>query len=683
MTDLQRAHNVLDERVAERTEELQAEICERQQAEDALREAREFLEAAVAQSPSGILIADGPNVTIRLANQAAFCIRGGERRMLTDIEVSEHAERWQTFRPDGSHYPSEQLPLSRAVLHGETVQDEEVIIRDEEGNDHWVNASAAPIRDAQGRVTAGIVLFNDITRQKQTEAELARTRDSAEAANQSKSEFLANMSHEIRTPMTAILGFSELLLGNVRDPENIDGLKTIRRNGQYLLEIINDILDISKIESGKLTIETIECSPCDLLEDVAALMRVRSSVKGIPLEVEYSGPIPQLIQTDPTRLRQVLINLIRNAIKFTEVGKIRLLARLLDADSPAPKMRFDIVDTGIGMSEQQIERVFEPFVQADTSTTRKFGGTGLGLTISRRLTKMLGGDVSIESTLGEGSVFSVTISIGPLKDVTMIDGPIEAQTLSIQCEKRNNPKGQDNKLQCNILLAEDGPDNQKLISFLLRKAGADVTVADNGQIALDLALVARDEGRPFDVILMDMQMPVLDGYESTDQLRQAGYTGPIIALTAHAMSSDRAKCLDAGCNDYATKPINKASLIALIRSHISPEATPKPGPGKTHDAIISNLTDDDDEMLELVEMFVGELPDRIAAIDNAIEKQDLAEVGRLSHQLKGSAGCYGFPTITDAAMLLNSRVTADKELKIVSLHADALRELCGRAQASL
>jgi PAS domain S-box-containing protein len=321
---LRRAHDVLEERVAERTEELQSEITERKQVEEALREAREFLEAAVAQSPSGILIADAPNVTIRLANQAAFGIRGGERRILTGIEVAEHAEKWQTYRPDGSPYPPEQLPLSRAVLQGETVQDEELIIRDEDGNDRWVNASAAPIHDAQGRVTAGIVLFNDITRQKQTEMELARARDSAEAANRSKSEFLANMSHEIRTPMTAILGFSELLLGNVSDPENIDGLKTIQRNGEHLLEIINDILDISKIESGKLKVEKIECSPLEVIADVASLMRLRSSVKGLPLEITYNGPIPQFIQTDPTRLRQILINLIGNAIKFTEVGKIRM-----------------------------------------------------------------------------------------------------------------------------------------------------------------------------------------------------------------------------------------------------------------------------------------------------------------------------------------------------------------------
>ena len=247
-------------------------------------------------------------------------------------------------------------------------------------------------------------------------------------------------------------------------------------------------------------------------------------------------------------------------------------------------MQFDIVDTGIGMGEQQIVTAFQPFVQADTSTTRKFGGTGLGLAISRRLTEMLGGNVSIESMPGAGSVFSVTISIGSLRGVTMIDGPTEGKSLSIPSNKPNKQAGQDGQLQCTILLAEDGPDNQKLISFILRKAGADVTVADNGQIALDLALAARDEGRPFDVILMDMQMPVLDGYGSTGQLRRAGYTGPIIALTAHAMSSDRDKCLRAGCNDYSTKPINRARLIALIKSHLPSALPPAPGPARLQDA---------------------------------------------------------------------------------------------------
>ncbi len=386
----------------------------------------------------------------------------------------------------------------------------------------------------------------------------------AEAANAAKSEFLANMSHEIRTPMTAILGFSDILLESVADREQLDAASTIRRNGEYLLGILNDILDLSKIEVGRLNVERIQCSPSEVLSDVVSLMRVRANAKNLSLEVEYDGPIPQFIQSDPTRLRQILINLTGNAIKFTEVGGVRLLARLLDAECDDPKMQFEVVDSGIGMTEEQTARLFQPFVQADTSTTRRFGGTGLGLTISKRLTKMLGGDITINSKLGMGSTFAVTVGTGPSDRVTLLDDVTEAR---ISKGSNDGTTVSRANLDCRVLLAEDGPDNQRLISFVLKKAGAEVVVAENGQIACDLALAARDGATPFDVILMDMQMPVLDGYDATRQLREAGYTGSIVALTAHAMSTDREKCVNVGCNDYMAKPIDHRKLIALVAKY--------------------------------------------------------------------------------------------------------------------
>ncbi len=383
---------------------------------------------------------------------------------------------------------------------------------------------------------------------------------SAEAANLAKSQFLANMSHEIRTPMTAIIGFSEVLTARIKDPENIDALHTIQQNGRFLLEIVNDILDLSKIESGSLAVEQIECSPWEIISDVARLMAVRTAGKDLRLEVEYDGPLPESIQSDPTRLRQILINLTGNAIKFTQSGEVRLAVRLCDAESDNPQLQIEVIDTGIGLTESQIAKLFQPFMQADTSTTRKFGGSGLGLTISLKLAEMLGGRIEVESTFGEGSKFTVNVSTGALDGVRMCN-PAEENA-------PENPASLAEKtvseLDCNVLLAEDGPDNQRLISYILRKAGAEVAVADNGQIALELALAAEHEGKPFDVILMDMQMPVLDGYGATTRLRAAGYTRPIIALTAHAMSSDRKKCLDSGCDDYTTKPIDQQRLLALV-----------------------------------------------------------------------------------------------------------------------
>ena len=412
---------------------------------------------------------------------------------------------------------------------------------------------------------------SQVIRAGKAEQELLRASQRAEVATRAKSEFLANMSHEIRTPMTAILGFSEVLMENVTEERDADAVATIRRNGEHLIEIINDILDLSKIEAGKLEVEYVRCSPVQTVSEVVSLMRIRASAKNLPLEIEYDGPIPESIQSDPTRLRQILINLIGNAVKFTEVGTVRLVVRLLDAESDCPEMQFQVIDSGIGMAREQIARLFQPFTQADTSTTRKFGGSGLGLTISKRLADMLGGDISISSIPGEGSTFTLTIAIGPLHGTRLLDCPTEAQLPS---DRATKPAASPDRLDCRVLLAEDGPDNQRLISFLLIKAGAEVTVADNGQVAHDLAVAARDEGNPFDLILMDMQMPVVDGYNATRMLRKAGYSGPIVALTAHAMSTDRDRCLNVGCDDYMAKPVDRKELISLVAQHACPQSEP-------------------------------------------------------------------------------------------------------------
>jgi signal transduction histidine kinase/ActR/RegA family two-component response regulator len=400
--------------------------------------------------------------------------------------------------------------------------------------------------------------------------ELREARASAESASRAKSEFLANMSHEIRTPMTAVLGFADILLANLKDLESINAAKTIKRNGEFLVELINGILDLSKIEAGKLTVERLRCSPHQIVSDVALLMRVRSDAKGLPLLIEYEGEIPATIRSDPTRIRQILINLVGNAIKFSSRGEVRLNIRLVRRDPDDSVLQFDIVDQGIGMGRHELDKLFHPFMQADASTARKFGGTGLGLTISKRLAELLGGTlVCLGSSPDNGSTFRVTIATGPLDGVCLLECPKDAPAV----ERPTKPLWGTTMVDGHILLAEDSPDNQELVTFVLQKAGARVSLAADGQQALAMALAADAEGKPYDVILMDMQMPVLDGYAATRQLRARGYLGPIIALTAHAMRDDLEKCLVAGCDAYATKPID-GNLVDLIARHVARRGQP-------------------------------------------------------------------------------------------------------------
>ena len=434
------------------------------------------------------------------------------------------------------------------------------------------------VKDEHGRTIKTYGANQDITDRKRIEDELRAAEQRAVAASEAKSEFLANMSHEIRTPMTAILGYADVLLERYRaegaSTECVAAAQTIKRNGHYLLELINGILDLSKIEAGKFEVARLPCSPCHVIADIASLMRVRAQRSGVDLTIEYDGPMPETIITDPTSLRQILINILGNAFKFTEAGSVTLRTHLDHAES---RIVFDIIDTGIGMPAGAATDLFQPFTQLDMSAARQYGGSGLGLAISRRLAQLLGGDVAlVKTTKGVGTHFRVTVAAGLLKGVAMLDDPqaatvivdgaVELPTDSLPANALANRR---------ILLAEDGLDNQRLITHILRKQGAQVTVAENGQIAMDLALGAQDKKAPFDVILMDMQMPVMDGYTAASRLREAGYSGQIIALTANAMEQDREKCLAAGCDEYTTKPIDQRALIQILSSPGCPGAMGK------------------------------------------------------------------------------------------------------------
>jgi len=397
-------------------------------------------------------------------------------------------------------------------------------------------------------------------------AELRAATDKAQDAARAKSEFLANMSHEIRTPLTAMLGYADLLMDPGLEPADLaQYVQTVRRNGSHLMAVLNAILDLSRIEAGRMTVESLECSPAALLHEVGDMLRARAVEKGLRFEVRQEGPLPATIRTDPTRVRQILLNLCGNAIKFTEKGEVRLLACLATKpDGPSPALDFVVQDSGIGLTPGEIERLFQPFEQADTSTTRRFGGTGLGLVISRRLARMLGGDVLVASVPLQGSTFSLRVPTGSLVGVAMVDEDTPPpRSARLEPDDRLRLSGR-------ILLAEDTRDSALVISTMLRRAGAEVMVVDTGIAALSQAQTAEAAGQPFALLLMDLHMPELDGLQATRRLRESGYVRPIVALTANSMPGDRAECLRAGCDEYASKPVRRAELLALCARLMAP-----------------------------------------------------------------------------------------------------------------
>ena len=427
----------------------------------------------------------------------------------------------------------------------------------------------------------GWVAFEDIfllvaTRQSlaqmravaERQAMLESAKLAVESANRAKSAFLAHMSHEIRTPMTAILGYADLIAADGHAPhERREFLQTIHRNGEHLLSVLNDILDISKIEAGRLAVERVKCSPAQIVAEAVSTMRPRALDKNLQLKTRFETPIPETIETDPTRLRQILLNLLSNAIKFTHAGEVVISLRLNgDENGAEPQLAMTVRDTGIGMTAEHCQRLFEPFTQADGSTSRRYGGTGLGLSISKRLAERLGGRIEVESEVGRGSAFTVTLATGALDGVQMVT--IHHESIVRGGARAAAERADVRDLTGRLLLVDDSNDNRQLLARLLKRVGLDVETAENGALAVERILPATN-GDAFDLVLMDMQMPEMDGYEATARLRRSGYTGRIMALTAHASDADREKCLAAGCDDYLAKPYSLDQLMGAIRRQIA------------------------------------------------------------------------------------------------------------------
>lgn len=501
----------------------------------------------------------------------------------------------------------------------------------------------------------------------QAQREREKYLDEIKRANEAKSAFLANMSHEIRTPLTAIIGFADASLdGDHTAEERQNAFRTIVRSGKHLLQIINDILDLSKVEADKLEVERIALSPFQLLAEVDGLVRMQAVEKGLAFNIEHEFPLPEKIASDPIRIKQVLINLCGNAIKFTHSGHVNIR---VSYDQQAQLFHFTVVDSGIGLNKEQINRIFCAFIQADSSTTRKYGGTGLGLSLSRRLAQMLGGSLEVISEPGIGSSFDFTVDPGPLNDVRMINNVGE---IVIHQETPANSATRNYTAEGKILLAEDTLENQTLLSLYLRKTGAQVHVVENGQLAVE---AARQE--QFDLIFMDMQMPVMDGLEAVRLLRQHGYDRPIVALTANAMNADKQRCLQAGCDDFISKPVDREQLLQVTARYLQA----KPCDVQI-DPIYSTLTVEDADFKTLVAQYVNRLPEVVDEIVVAVEQQQWEKVRFLAHKLRGSGGGYGFPQLTEIASKLSYQVNNENFWELNQL-VDELKTLCRRIVAGI
>ena len=628
----------------------------------------------------GLLVLD-PDGRIVLANRA-FCEMAGGG---TDALIGQHAASLAWTTQTHSRIHRDDTPWAASLEDALARQNVLMYLDDAHGARRTFMVNCSPVPGANGKPAGVLVSFDDVTALEEKEIELRIARDAAEAANRAKSDFLANMSHEIRTPMNAILGFTELLRrGYERDATDARKyLDIIHGSGRHLLGLINDILDLSKVEAGLLEVERIRCEAHRVVQDVVRVLKVRADEKGVALRLEFTDALPATVLIDPSRLRQIVTNLVGNALKFTAAGSVTVRMRVErgagDGGEMTPaRLAIDIADTGIGIAADKLDAIFEPFVQAEASTTRQFGGTGLGLAISRRFARALGGDVTVSSRPGEGSTFHVVLEAGTLDDVAWLspaalalvqDAPPDAAAVTWRFAPAR------------VLVVDDGAENRELVRLVLEAAGLTVVEAEHGAAALEV--LARE---PIDLVLMDVQMPVMDGYTATRRLRDLGRTLPVIALTANAMKGFEAQIEAAGFSGHLTKPVDIDAMLAELARRLGGEAVaagdaaivaePAPVAARPGSPIESRLAQHP-RLRKVARRFAQQLPERLQAMRDAVDAQDMATLSQLAHWLKGAGGTVGFDAFFEPARDLEQHALG-ADLAAAQRSLDRLQEMAAR-----
>ena len=648
----------------------------------------------------GLLVLDNGG-RIVLANKSSSSLLGVDEARLVGRSPSEFGWRGAA----GEALVADMLPWRQAMAARSATHDVALTVTRGDGARFALRANCSPLLDDRGGIQALVISFQDVTELERRGDALRSAKEQADAANEAKSQFLANMSHEIRTPMNAIIGFTDVLRrGHLRQgADAAHHLSVIHSSGKHLLNLINDILDLSKVESGRLEAEAIAYAPHRVAHEVVATLVERAHDKGLTLALDFPQALPAQITGDPARLRQILTNLIGNAIKFTEHGGVTVQLQL-DMAAALPRYVLEVVDTGIGIPADKLEAVFEPFVQAELSTTRRFGGTGLGLTISRGFARAMGGDISAHSTDGQGTCFRVWLPAGDLAQVPRLaPEALRCFTAMAAAAVALHWRFPDR----HVLVVDDGENNRSLVRLLLEEVGLRVDEADNGQDALD-----RVAQTNYDLVLMDMQMPVMDGATATRLLRQRGCAVPVMALTANAMKGFERELEEAGFSGYQTKPIDRDALLQAVAGWLGGEAmaappeplatagaatsqpaaepcSAQPGAGgglsrpgadaaEALTPLVSRLAGHP-RLARIVAGFVRELGPRLDRMQAALAVADMHELAAQAHWLKGSGGSMGFDDFFEPSKALEDAAKL-ADLAALTAQVDILQTLARRVR---